>query len=229
MQQWHGTETILVAAIILVLILDFSWRKLSSHPAYGTGLLCLGTATIFVDAWIKRGLSDGGTMLGGAVFVMALFRFVEKMRKGTPLTRIERESAPPPVSQSIGGGSEARKFPMMPVRDMVIVPGVRTPFVVGRESSVRALEYAKANNCNVFLATQHDDTVADPKAAEISKFGCICKVLQSIKMADGNFKVLVEGLEMAKTVAVDDSKGFFFATVQGLNIKSQTVSTAPAA
>jgi ATP-dependent Lon protease len=118
---------------------------------------------------------------------------------------------------------------MMPVRDMVVVPGMTTPFVVGRESSVRALEYAKANNNEIFLATQHDDAVVDPRAAEISKFGCICKVLQSIKMADGNFKVLVEGLEMGKTLEIDDSKGFFFATVQGLNIKSEIVSTAPAA
>jgi hypothetical protein len=130
---------------------------------------------------------------------------------------------------SVGSSVAPHKLSMMPVRDMVVVPGMTTPFVVGRESSVRALEYAKANNNEIFLATQHDDAVVDPRAAEISKFGCICKVLQSIKMADGNFKVLVEGLEMGKTLEIDDSKGFFFATVQGLNIKSEIVSTAPAA
>jgi hypothetical protein len=114
---------------------------------------------------------------------------------------------------------ETRKFPMIPVRDMAVVPGVTTPFVVGREFSVRALEYAISNDHKIFLATQHDASISDPKAKEISQFGCICRVLKSIKMTDGNFrgnfKVLVEGLEMAKSIAVDDSEGFFLATVQG--------------
>jgi len=104
---------------------------------------------------------------------------------------------------------------------MVVIPGMRTQFMAGRESSVRALEYAKTNNSNLFLATQHDDAVFDPKASEISKFGCICKVLESIETSDGHFKVLVEGIEMAKAFTTDDSKGFFFATVQGLDIRGE--------
>jgi ATP-dependent Lon protease len=130
--------------------------------------------------------------------------------------------------QASGDSRTTYKLPMMPIRDMVIVPGMCTPFVVGRESSVRALEYAKANNGSIFLATQHDEATEAPKAAEISKFGCICRVSQSIKMSDGNFKVLVEGIEMGKVIAVDDSEGFFFATVQGLNIKAEALSTTPA-
>ncbi|HTB96484.1 MAG TPA: LON peptidase substrate-binding domain-containing protein [Terracidiphilus sp.] len=209
-----GAETILLVTIVFVLVLDFSWRKLSSHPAYGTGLLCLGTAIIFVDAWIKRGPSDGGTMLGGAAFVMTLFRLVEKVRKDRqPITEAKQGSARPVVSASTTGSSESYRFPMVPLRDMVLVPGMKTPFVVGRKSSVRALEYAIANDHKVFLATQHDAVVEDPKTSEISQFGCICRVLQSIKMTDGKFKVLIEGLEMAKSIAVDDRDGVFFATV----------------
>jgi len=152
-----------------------------------------------------------------------------KLRK----TRRESRSAPIlPAEAVLPATNELPvpyQLPMMPVRDMAIVPGTRTPLVVGRKSSVLALEYAQTNNSNMFLATQHDEAAVDPRPAEISKFGCICKVLQSIKMADGNFKVLVEGLEMGKAVATDESMSFFIATVQGLNIKSETVSTAPAA
>ncbi|MGO9316975.1 MAG: LON peptidase substrate-binding domain-containing protein [Terracidiphilus sp.] len=120
-------------------------------------------------------------------------------------------------------------LPMIPIRDMVIVTGMTIPLMVGRESSVRALEYADANNTSILFASQHDDAVDAPRATEISKYGCVCKVLQSIKMTDGNFKVLVEGHEMAKAVAIDDRRGFFIATVQSLNIKGEAAPTSPAA
>ena len=56
---------------------------------------------------------------------------------------------------------------MMPIRDVVIFPFMMTPFVVGRESSVRALEEALAADKKIFLATQHDASVDEPKANEI--------------------------------------------------------------
>jgi ATP-dependent Lon protease len=52
--------------------------------------------------------------------------------------------------------TEARKLPMMPIRDMVIFPYMMTPFVVGREFSVSALEEALNGDRKIFLATQHD-------------------------------------------------------------------------
>jgi ATP-dependent Lon protease len=54
---------------------------------------------------------------------------------------------------------DVRKLPMMPIRDMVIFPHMMTPFVVGRESSVRALEEALTGDRKIFLATQHDASV----------------------------------------------------------------------
>ena len=59
---------------------------------------------------------------------------------------------------------ETKKLPMMPIRDMVIFPYMMTPFVVGRESSVRALEEALTGDKKIFLATQHDASVDEPKA-----------------------------------------------------------------
>ncbi|MGD0789844.1 MAG: LON peptidase substrate-binding domain-containing protein, partial [Terracidiphilus sp.] len=110
--------------------------------------------------------------------------------------------------------TEARKLPMMPIRDMVIFPYMMTPFVVGRESSVRALEEALNGDRKIFLATQHDASVDEPKAKEIYQVGSICNIVQSVKMPDGNIKVLVEGVERAKSTEVNDRDGFFVATVR---------------
>ena len=57
-----------------------------------------------------------------------------------------------------------RKLPMMPIREMVIFPHMMAPFVVGRESSVRALEEALNGDRRIFLATQHDASVDEPTA-----------------------------------------------------------------
>src|SRR5277367_4348889 len=110
--------------------------------------------------------------------------------------------------------SEPRKLPMMPIRDMVIFPYMMTPFVVGRESSVRALEEALNGDRKIFLATQHDARIDEPKADDIFTVGTIGNIVQSVKMPDGNIKVLVEGLERGKAVELNDSDGFFVATVR---------------
>ena len=110
--------------------------------------------------------------------------------------------------------NEPRKLPMMPIRDMVIFPYMMTPFVVGRESSVRALEEALNGERKIFLATQHDASIDEPKAKDIYQVGAICSIVQSVKMPDGNIKVLVEGVERAKSLEVTDRDGFFVATVR---------------
>src|SRR3954469_16777872 len=110
--------------------------------------------------------------------------------------------------------SDSRKLPMMPIRDMVIFPYMMPPFVVGRESSVRALEEALSGDRKIFLATQHDASVDEPRPEDIYTVGTIGNIVQSVKMPDGNIKVLVEGLERAKAVDITDSDGFFVATVR---------------
>jgi ATP-dependent Lon protease len=109
---------------------------------------------------------------------------------------------------------EIRKLPMMPIRDMVIFPHMMTPFVVGRESSVRALEEALNGDRKIFLATQHDASVDEPNADDIFTTGTIGNIVQSVKMPDGNIKVLVEGVERARATEVNDEDGFFVATVR---------------
>ncbi len=118
------------------------------------------------------------------------------------------------MTQAQGNKGDLRKLPMMPIRDMVIFPHMMTPFVVGRESSVRALEEALTGDRKIFLATQHDARTDEPRAEDIYTVGTIGNIVQSVKMPDGNIKVLVEGLERGQAVEMTDSDGFFVATVR---------------
>src|SRR5919106_4412741 len=110
--------------------------------------------------------------------------------------------------------SDTRRLPMMPIRDVVIFPFMMTPFVVGRESSVRALEEALAADKKIFLATQHDASVDEPKPNELFQVGTIVNIVQSLKLPDGNIKVLVEGIERGKIVTVSDEGGYLHAIVR---------------
>ena len=111
---------------------------------------------------------------------------------------------------------------MMPIRDVVIFPHMMTPFVVGRESSVRALEEALVGDKKIFLATQHDASVDDPKPDQIYQVGSIVNIVQSLKLPDGNVKVLVEGVERAQVVSVSLEEGFHRATLRTTNFQVES-------
>ncbi|HEV2379678.1 MAG TPA: endopeptidase La [Terriglobia bacterium] len=121
------------------------------------------------------------------------------------------------MSSSLFSGrekSDSRALPMMPLRDVVIFPYMMSAFVVGRESSIRALEDALAADKKIFLATQHDATVDEPKPNEIYQVGTIATIVQSVKLPDGNIKVLVEGAERGKILKVASDEGYFRVTVR---------------
>lgn len=115
--------------------------------------------------------------------------------------------------------ADTKRLPMMPIRDVVIFPYMMTPFVVGRESSVRALEEALSGDKKIFLATQHDASVDEPRPDEIFSVGTVANIVQSLKLPDGNIKVLVEGVERAKVISVAEDEGFFRATVRTTTYK----------
>src|SRR5208282_2683705 len=119
---------------------------------------------------------------------------------------------------------ESKKLPMMPIRDVVIFPYMMTPFVVGRESSVRALEEALASDKKIFLATQHDASIDEPKANDIFQVGTIVNIVQSLKLPDGNIKVLVEGIERGKILQVVETEGYLQATVRVARYATETTA-----
>jgi ATP-dependent Lon protease len=95
------------------------------------------------------------------------------------------------------------------------------PFIVGREASVRALEDALAGDKKIFLVTQHDASVDDPKPEEIYQVGTLANIVQSVKLPDGNIKVLVEGTERAKIVQITSDEGFFRASIRVVTSKTE--------
>jgi ATP-dependent Lon protease len=115
--------------------------------------------------------------------------------------------------------TDTKRLPMMPIRDVVIFPYMMTPFVVGRESSVRALEEALLGDKKIFLATQHDASVDEPRPDEIYSVGTVANIVQSLKQPDGNIKVLVEGVERGKIVSVSEEEGYFKAVVKTTSYK----------
>jgi ATP-dependent Lon protease len=114
---------------------------------------------------------------------------------------------------------DTQVLPMMPIRDVVIFPAMLIPFVVGRESSVRALEEALRRDKRIVLATQHDPTVDEPKANEIFEVGTIVNIVQSLRLPDGNVKVLVEGMERARILHLKSEEGYYQATIKAMTVK----------
>jgi len=109
---------------------------------------------------------------------------------------------------------EQARLPMVPIRDVVIFPYMMVPFVIGREGSVNALEAALKGDKRIFLATQHDATIDNPKPTEIYQVGTISNIVQSLKLPDGNTKVLVEGIERARVLVLSEDEGYWNATLR---------------
>jgi ATP-dependent Lon protease len=106
---------------------------------------------------------------------------------------------------------------MIPIRDVVVFPHMMIPFVIGRPTSVRALEFALEGSKRVFLATQMDASVDEPKASDIYAVGTVANIVQSVKLSDGNIKVLVEGVQRVRAIRYSNDPGFFVADVELLD------------
>ena len=100
-------------------------------------------------------------------------------------------------------------LPIVPLRDVVVFPHMMMPFVIGRPSSTRALEHALVKDKRIFLAAQQDAATDDPQPKDIYTMGCVANIVQSLKLPDGNIKVLVEGLDRARAVEWKEDKGFY--------------------
>ncbi len=89
-------------------------------------------------------------------------------------------------------------LPLLPLRDIVVFPGMVVPLFVGREKSVAALEAAMAGEKDIFLLAQLDPGCDDPERDDLYDTGVIASVLQLLKLPDGTVRVLVEGQERAR-------------------------------
>jgi ATP-dependent Lon protease len=113
-------------------------------------------------------------------------------------------------------------LPIVPLRDVVVFPHMMMPFVIGRPSSIRALEHALAKDKRIFLAAQHDAAIDDPGSEDVYTMGCVANVVQSLKLPDGNIKVLVEGVDRARVIEWKEDKGFHRVVVKVLQRLKET-------
>ncbi len=105
-------------------------------------------------------------------------------------------------------------FPLLPLRDIVVFPGMVVPLFVGRDKSVAALEAAMENGKDIFLVAQLDPACDDPEAEDLYDLGVVAQVLQMLKLPDGTVRVLVEGQYRAKMAEMRLSDDFVMAQTE---------------
>jgi len=93
-----------------------------------------------------------------------------------------------------------KNIPLIPLRDLVVFPSTLVPFIIGRPSSIKALEMATDKDKEIFLSAQMDASIKDPTPKDIYSLGVIAKIIRAIKMDDKNIKVIVEGKRRARVI-----------------------------
>jgi len=116
-------------------------------------------------------------------------------------------------------GGKTETLPLVPLRAVVVFPYTMIPFVVGRKSSLVAVEKALLGDKKIFLATQRDAAIDDPKADEINFIGTIANIVQSLKLPNGNIKLLVEGVMRGKVLEIREDEGFLTAVLEPIEGK----------
>jgi ATP-dependent Lon protease len=113
-------------------------------------------------------------------------------------------------------------YPLLPLRDIVVFPGMVVPLFVGRDKSVAALEAAMEASKDIVLLAQLDPGCDDPEGDDLYDVGVIAQVLQLLKLPDGTVRVLVEGKTRARLSALEDVGSHLLAEVE--TIAPETVS-----
>jgi len=123
------------------------------------------------------------------------------------------------MTQSTFKNDSLETLPMVPLRDVVVFPHTMIPFVVGRKSSLMAVEQALSQNKKIFLATQKDAKVDNPKPEDINAIGTIANIIQSLKLPNGNIKLLVEGNFRGRVLEIHQQEDYFSALVKVIDRK----------
>ena len=104
-------------------------------------------------------------------------------------------------------------LPLLPLRDVVVFPHMVIPLFVGRPKSIKALEAAMEAGRQIMLVAQKAAGKDEPKPDDMFEVGCVSTILQMLKLPDGTVKVLVEGMQRAKTNSISDSGEYFTSIV----------------
>ena len=111
-------------------------------------------------------------------------------------------------------------FPSLPLRDIVVFPGMIVPLLVGRDKSIKALNEVMKSNKKIILITQKNAEVDDPTDEDLYSTGCESKILQLLKLPDGTVKVLVEGLDRVKIIECKNDKDYVLSSTETIKDKT---------
>jgi ATP-dependent Lon protease len=118
------------------------------------------------------------------------------------------------IEEDIGDVDIPTTLPLLPVRDVVIFTDMLLPLFVGREKSIRAVESAIADERFLFVVTQKDPAVENPKADDIFRVGTISRILRMLKLPDGRVKVLVQGFAKARIKHFTQKRAYYRVSVE---------------
>jgi ATP-dependent Lon protease len=106
------------------------------------------------------------------------------------------------------------EVPVLAVRDIVIFPYMILPLFVGRDISVKAVEYSLNSNRLIFLLTQRDFNVENPEPSDLYSIGTVCMIMRMLRLPDGRLKILVQGLSKARALSFKEHEGFYVAKIE---------------
>jgi ATP-dependent Lon protease len=131
------------------------------------------------------------------------------------------------IRAACSGVDMEHTFPLLPLRDIVVFPGMIVPLFVGRDKSVVALERAMAANKEIFLVAQLDPAEDDPDKDDLYDIGVTAQIMQLLKLPDGTVRVLVEGKQRAELVELHQ-RGPDYTEAQVTLIEEQSAQGAEA-
>jgi ATP-dependent Lon protease len=114
---------------------------------------------------------------------------------------------------------ETQSLPLLPLRDVVVFPHMVIPLFVGRPKSIKALETAMESGKNILLVAQKSAAKDEPVPEDMYEIGCLANILQMLKLPDGTVKVLVEGVQRARVLRIEDQRALFVADVSLIPIE----------
>jgi ATP-dependent Lon protease len=105
-------------------------------------------------------------------------------------------------------------LPVLPVRDIVVFPYMILPLFVGRDMSIKAIEFSLNSNKMVLLLTQKDLNIENPTPEDLFSVGTVAVVMRMLKLPDGRVKILVQGLSKARALNYLQTEPFFKAFIE---------------
>ncbi|MGB8951097.1 MAG: endopeptidase La [Candidatus Aminicenantales bacterium] len=111
-----------------------------------------------------------------------------------------------------------KNVPLIPLRDLVIFPSTLVPFIIGRSSSIQALEKASESDKIIFLSAQMDASLDNPSPKDIYSMGVTAKIIRTVQMDERNIKVIVEGKKRARILEYESTYPFYQVLVKEIKI-----------